>query len=133
MAVVEQTISREFAYNGIKLADPQASKTPDAVRLFYGSLYPELLTSVVEGPVTKNGVSKYTFVRAAGSKGASHKTALQRINYFGLPKNGNPLVGATQSQLKESSKCSATISAVVNSRVRSTPVLPQAAAYSHFG
>lgn len=133
MAIVEQKISRAFAYNGLKLADPAASKTPDAVRLFYAAMYPELLTSVVEGPVTKGGVSTYTFVRAAGSKGASHKAALQRIRQFGLPKNGNPLVGATYSQLKESSTCSAIISMVVNSRIRSTPLLPSAAAYSLFG
>lgn len=133
MAIVEQAITRSFSYNGIRLADPAPSKTPDAVRLFYAPMYPELLTSVVDGPVTKAGVSTYTFVRAAGSKGASHEKALQRIQRNGLPQNGNPLVGATPSQVKESIKCSSIISMVVNSRARSTPMLPPAAAYTLFG
>lgn len=62
-------LTRVFAYNGIKLADPGVSMDPEAVRMFYATQFPELVTSVVEGPVTKGAVSTYTFTRAAGSKG----------------------------------------------------------------
>lgn len=72
MQVIE--IKRSFAYNGIKLLDPNPAIGPDQVREFFASQYPELNNAVVEGPVTKNGTATYTFARAAGAKGA----ALQR-------------------------------------------------------
>lgn len=63
------TLQRSFKYNGMTLADIAPEKTPDQIRQFYASMYPELLTAVVDGPVTKAGTSTYTFVRAAGAKG----------------------------------------------------------------
>lgn len=69
MALQATTIRRQFKYNGITLADPSSEKAPDAIRLFYAAQFPELLNSAVEGPVTKSGLSTYTFTRAAGSKG----------------------------------------------------------------
>jgi PRTRC genetic system protein C len=63
-------ITRKFKYNSVDLHDPNASLSADDVRQFYATQYPELLNAVVEGPVTKAGVATYTFMRAAGAKGA---------------------------------------------------------------
>lgn len=65
----EVKLNRSFTYNGITLACPSAALTTDQVREFYATQYPELNNAVVEGPVTKNNVSAYKFVRAAGDKG----------------------------------------------------------------
>lgn len=65
----EVKLSRSFVYNGITLIDPNLALSPDAVREFYSTQYPELNTAVVDGPVTKDNVSTYTIRRAAGAKG----------------------------------------------------------------
>lgn len=133
MALVATLIKRAFKYNGITFNDPSPEKTPDQVRLFFAPQYPELLTAVIEGPVTKTGVSTYTFARAAGSKGVGHAVALRQISIHGLPSTGSPLDKATPQQIKENQKCSQIAAAVVNSRTASTPILPPAVAYSRFG
>lgn len=69
-------LKRVFKYNGIALADPGSSSTPDQVRIIYSRQFPELGVAVTEGPVTRNGESAYTFVRAAGSKG---KAKIERV------------------------------------------------------
>lgn len=66
----ELKITRKFEYNGIGLTDPGSSLSPDAVREFYSTQFPELTNAVVEGPFTKDSVSTFKFVRAAGAKGA---------------------------------------------------------------
>ncbi len=136
MALVASNITRSFKYNGMTLADPSASKTPDQVRAFFAAQYPELTNAVVEGPVTKGGISTYTFARAAGSKGAkreSQETVLHRIVAHGLPNTGSPLDGASVKQLKESFKCSQVVSTIMNNRDRLTPLHCAATAYSMFG
>lgn len=62
-------VERVFNYNGIKLADPSTSMTPDQVREHYAGTYVELNTAVVEGPVLKHGKHTYDFVRSVGTKG----------------------------------------------------------------
>lgn len=69
MALQSTVLTRKFSYNGLTLADPAPGKDPDQIRVFYATQFPELLTAVVEGPSTKNGVATYTFQRAVGSKG----------------------------------------------------------------
>ena len=69
MALIAKTISRTFKFNGMNLTDPSAEMDIESVKRFYANQYPELLNSVVEGPVTKNAVSTYTFIRAVGAKG----------------------------------------------------------------
>lgn len=69
MAIQQLNITREFWYNGAKLHDPGISMTAEKVRMFYAGKFPELTTAVVEGPVTSAGISRYTFKRAAGTKG----------------------------------------------------------------
>lgn len=69
MALIAQLISRAFKFNGMNLTDPSPEMDLESVKRFYANQYPELLNSVVEGPVTKGTVSTYTFIRAVGSKG----------------------------------------------------------------
>lgn len=69
MALVAKTITRGFKFNGLTLADPSPEMDVEMVKRFYANQYPELLNSVVEGPVSKGTVSTYTFIRAVGAKG----------------------------------------------------------------
>ncbi len=69
-------IERKFKYNSVTLPDPNADLSPEQIREFYATQYPELNNAVVEGPVTKNDVATWTFTRAAGAKGAGLKPAL---------------------------------------------------------
>ena len=41
---------RTFSYNGLHLPDPDSRLTPEQVRDFYASAYPEITTASVEGP-----------------------------------------------------------------------------------
>ena len=41
---------REFAYNGIKLPDPNPEMSLEQVREVYSPAYPELTTAAIEGP-----------------------------------------------------------------------------------
>ena len=77
MQVVD--LRREFKYNSIKLSDPNPALTPEEVKDFYQALqFAELNNSLVEGPVTKDGVATYTFTRAVGSKGATASALIER-------------------------------------------------------
>lgn len=134
MALQGSLITRKFKYNGLTLSDPLASKLPDQVRMFYAAQYPELLNSVVEGPVTKSGVSTYTFVRAVGSKGIGHLTAMRNIvDGKSLLAGSNPLANATLQSLTESKSCSTIVRSVVNSREKSMSLKAPASAFSRFG
>jgi PRTRC genetic system protein C len=69
----EIQITRSFRYNSLTHPDPNPTLDPEQVRELYAAQYPELNNAVVEGPVTSNAVATYTFIRAAGAKGASRK------------------------------------------------------------
>ena len=69
MPLETSPIERAFKYNGIALADPNPSLEPDKVREHYATLYPELNTAAVEGPVLKAGKHTYEFIRSVGTKG----------------------------------------------------------------
>jgi PRTRC genetic system protein C len=134
MALKQTTITRQFKYNGITLSDLAPGKTPDQIRLVYASQYPELLNSVIEGPVTKAGVSTYTFARAAGSKGQGHVAAMRCIAAGAARKGKNdPIQSWPIEAIKEAQKCSTTVHTVVSNRQKSTPLRAPAAAYSRFG
>jgi len=78
MQVVD--LVRKFKYNSITLNDPNPALTPEQVKEVFAGQYPELTNSVVEGPVTKDGVATYTFARAVGSKGAAaHEVVAQAL------------------------------------------------------
>lgn len=66
-----QTLTRVFAYNGMELPDPDATRSPAQVKDVYAAMYPELTTAEVEGPVTKGDRMTYTFKRSTGTKGKS--------------------------------------------------------------
>lgn len=70
MAIEVKKLKREFSYNGMTLMDPGPTFSPEQVRDVYSAQYPELTTAAVDGPEHKGGVAHYTFVRAAGAKGA---------------------------------------------------------------
>lgn len=63
-------LKRLFSYNGMTLMDPGATFSPEQVRDVYSAQYPELTTAAVDGPEHKGDTAAYTFVRAAGAKGA---------------------------------------------------------------
>ena len=44
-------IKRAFAYNGLKLPDPNPGMSIDQVKAMFAMQFPELNNSVVEGPV----------------------------------------------------------------------------------
>ena len=70
-------IERKFKYNSVSLPDPNPALSPDQVREFYATQYPELNNAVVEGPETKAQVATWTFTRAAGAKGAGREAPAQ--------------------------------------------------------
>jgi PRTRC genetic system protein C len=70
MTISIAKVLREFAYNGMKFADPGPAFTPDDVRDLYAAQYPELTTASVDGPEFAGDIATYKFVRAAGAKGA---------------------------------------------------------------
>jgi PRTRC genetic system protein C len=68
-------LTRKYRYNSLTLPDPNEAMTPDQVREFYATQFPELNNAVIEGPVTANGVATWTFIRAAGAKGREEAAA----------------------------------------------------------
>lgn len=60
---------RTFFYSGLQLPDPDNRLTPEQVRDFYASAYPEITTASIEGPEASDGTLKYKFTRALGTKG----------------------------------------------------------------
>ncbi|SDD58330.1 PRTRC system protein C [Cupriavidus sp. YR651] len=70
MALEVKKLLRQFCYNGMTFVDPGPSFTPEQVRDIYSAQYPELTTAAVDGPEVKDETARFTFVRAAGAKGA---------------------------------------------------------------
>ena len=53
----------------IRLSDPQATFSPQAVLNFYSATYPVLTTATVSGPVIADDTVQYTFTSVIGTKG----------------------------------------------------------------
>ena len=64
-----QELTREFTYNGVKLADPNPAFTLVQVRDFYSTVYPEIISADIEGPKSAGAKAIYSFRRAVGTKG----------------------------------------------------------------
>ena len=64
-----QVLKRVFKYNGRNLPDPDPAMSPDEVRTFYASAYPELQSGVVEGPDDEGNKLVFELRRALGTKG----------------------------------------------------------------
>lgn len=71
--LVATKLARSFSFtdNGqdIKLADPSATFSPEAVLNFYAQTYPILTTANIEGPQIKDDEIQYHFVTTIGTKG----------------------------------------------------------------
>lgn len=80
-----QTLTREFRYNSVVLADPSPALTLPQVRDFYANVYPEITSADIEGPQQTGAKAIYTFRRAVGTKGAgkARDVALQRLRAGG--------------------------------------------------
>ena len=65
----ETRMSRDFSYNGVKLPDPNPAMTPEEVRQFYATQYPDITTAPITGPEAEGDKLRYSFTRAIGSKG----------------------------------------------------------------
>jgi len=70
MAIHVAKLTREFLYNGVAFPDPGPTFSPDDVRDLYSAQYPELTTAAIDGPAMEGEVMRFTFMRAAGAKGA---------------------------------------------------------------
>lgn len=70
-----QTLTREFRYNGVKLADPSPTFNLQQVQAFYANTYPEIVNAEIEGPEVQGNLQVYTFRRAVGTKGAGLEPA----------------------------------------------------------
>ena len=71
---------RAFKYNAIHLKDPSPDFTPEQVREFYSTIYPEILSAAIEGPEIVANRAVYTFRRAVGTKGATVASNPMRAN-----------------------------------------------------
>jgi len=119
MQVVDLT--RKFQYNSITLPDPNGAFTPEQVKEFYATQYPELTNSVVEGPTTKAGVATYKFTRAVGAKGA---TAAEVIEQAQAMKNAGLAGAFLQEPLTEADMTAANLLASVATSKARGQVLP---------
>ena len=72
-------LTREFRYNGVRLADPSPNFTLDQVRDFYANTYPEILNADIDGPNVEGTQQVYTFRRAVGTKGNDLAELRQQI------------------------------------------------------
>lgn len=71
-------LTREFSYNGVRLADPSSAFSLEQVRDFYSATYPEILNADIEGPAVQGNQQVYTFRRAVGTKGATEHNAVRQ-------------------------------------------------------
>ena len=62
-------MSRVFSFNGVKLPDPNPTMTPEEVRQFFATQYPDITTASITGPEAEGDKLRYSFTRAIGSKG----------------------------------------------------------------
>ena len=67
--ITETRMSREFSYMGVKLPDPNPAMTPEEVRQFFATQFPDITTASITGPEAEGDKLHYSFTRAIGSKG----------------------------------------------------------------
>lgn len=129
------SLTRKFTYNSIELADPNPVLTPEQVKEIYQPDYPELLNSLIEGPVTKNGVAVYRFTRAVGAKGAAQRRCAADILRAVLAPPGAETLDALTAQATggDFAAPATRIANVVQSKSRSRALPIPAAAFGHWG
>lgn len=72
-------LTREFRYNGVRLADPSPQFTLEQVRDFYANTYPEILNADIDGPTTEGTLLVYGFRRAVGRKGTATASLHEQV------------------------------------------------------
>ncbi len=60
---------RKFEYHGVLLPDPNSSLDLAKVKEVLALAHPEIATSEITGPISKNGTLVFKVERAVGSKG----------------------------------------------------------------
>jgi PRTRC genetic system protein C len=61
-------MTREFLYEGLRLADPNERLRVDEVKVAYSATYPEITTAVVTGSEAIGDKLVYHFTKAVGAK-----------------------------------------------------------------
>ncbi len=97
MQVIQLT--REFRYNGVRLADPSPKFTLEQVRDFYANTYPEMLNADIDGPNVEGTLQVYGFRRAVGRKGSDLAALREQIETGSLYGKGRKSI--TTSQLNQ--------------------------------
>ena len=87
-------LTREFRYNGVRLADPSPTFTIEQVRDFYANTYPEVLNADIDGPTVEGPQQVYTFRRAVGTKGNDLAALRQQIANGSLYQSGGTALPA---------------------------------------
>ena len=65
-----EKITREFRYEGLRLADLNEKLSVDEVKIAYSATYPEIASATVTGPEAIGNKLVYHFTKAAiGTKG----------------------------------------------------------------
>lgn len=71
--LVTNKLQRVFLFEDkrqqIRLADPSAAFTVEAVQNFYAQTYPILTTAKIEGPEIRDDEIQYRFISTIGTKG----------------------------------------------------------------
>lgn len=73
MQLIATYLERVFVFEQqgqtVRLSDPDASLSPQAVLNFYAATYPILTTARIEGPRIVDDCVQYTFTATLGTKG----------------------------------------------------------------
>jgi PRTRC genetic system protein C len=64
-----QALTRKFHFNSLKLDDPNPAWTPDQVKAFFATTYPDLTNAEIAGPEINGNNAIYTLRRQVGTKG----------------------------------------------------------------
>lgn len=83
-----ESMKRIFKYNSLILEDSDPQRSPDEIKEFYTTLYPELTHAVIEGPEYEGKNIVFTFARSVGTKGGSDLTIHRSITLEQISKRG---------------------------------------------
>lgn len=64
-----QTLEKTYKFNNLTLGSPDSKLSPEEVKRFYATIYPELVNAEITGPTVVGGKLQYEFKRAVGTKG----------------------------------------------------------------
>ncbi|MGP8437145.1 PRTRC system protein C [Paraburkholderia fungorum] len=96
-----ETLTREFRYNGAKLADPSPAFSLAQVRDFYGNTYPEIVNAEIEGPEVVGNKNVFEFRRAVGTKGAEDELLSVRQKIDAVLTCATPMPIAIRTYLQQ--------------------------------